>query len=59
MGRRQRLGGSLIGDHLDNDRAFGHDLTAVEAQSGNLPLGIQLQIILTIFELLGPDIDLD
>lgn len=59
MGRRQRSGGRLIGDHLDNRRAFGHDLAAVEAQRWDLALGTQLQIILTIFERLGPDIDLD
>ena len=45
-----------MGDHLDNHRAFGHDLAAVEAQRRDLAVG--LQAILTICELRGADIDL-
>lgn len=42
-----------VGDHLDNYRTFGHDLTAVEAQCRDLALGVQLQIILSIFRFLA------
>jgi hypothetical protein len=48
----------LISDHLDNDRPFGHDLSAIEAERWHLALGVHLQIVLTVLELLGADIDL-
>jgi len=36
-----------------------HKFSAVESESGDLAFRVDLQIIVTAFELLGPQIDLD
>jgi hypothetical protein len=58
-GGREILGRRLVGDHLHDDGTFGHELAIVEHQRRHLALGIDLQIVVAVLELLGPQVDLD
>ncbi len=55
---RQALAG-LVGDHLDDDRAFGDEFAGVERQCRHLALRIDRQVVVAVFQLLGAQVDLD
>jgi len=57
-GRCQVLCGGLVGDHLHDDRAFGHDLTAVEPAPA-LALRIEPCSSRRRSRAFGADVDLD
>ena len=55
-----RTGGRcLVGDGLNDYRALGQQFAVVEAERRHLALRIDLQVVVAVLELLGPQIDLD
>ena len=49
---------TLVGDHLNDHRAFGYHLATVEAERRHLAFWVYPQVIVAILELLGFQVDL-
>ena len=58
-GGRQILARGLVGNHLDDDRPLGDQFARIERQHRHLTLRVDLQKVVTVFQLLGAQVDLD
>ena len=56
---RRRIFARLVGDHLDDDRPLGDQFARIERQHRHLAFRVDLQKVVTVFQLLGAQVDLD